>query len=434
MDADVLVIGGGMAGLAAAHALVDAGARPLVLEARDRLGGRVWTLDAAGAGAPIELGAEFVHGVQPETEALAREAGLHLIELDAQHLCLGENGASLSPCAPAFDAALERLRVEGDRDLPFDEWLRMQPLDEHEAAAARTYVEGFYAARVERASTRAIAIAEAASARSGGARTFRIVEGYGALADHLARGVRVQRRTPVELVRWGRGRVEAHAGGARFAAPRAIVALPLAALQRGAPRFDPDPDRGADLAGLEVGVACKVVLQHRSVRALEALARRGALPPACFVHLPGAPLPTWWTAWRGPTPVLVGWAGGTSAARLRRGGDRQVREAAIAGAAALLGADEAELRAALVAVHFHDWTADRWSGGAYAWHRVGGVEAQARAAAPVEDALFFAGEWTELEDVGTVAAALRSGRAAARAALAAFGERQAPVDGNGRSG
>src|SRR5689334_7896959 len=75
MDADVIVIGAGAAGLAAARVLADAGRRVIVLEARTRIGGRVWT-DRAFAAIPVERGAEFIHGDQADSWALVRRAGL----------------------------------------------------------------------------------------------------------------------------------------------------------------------------------------------------------------------------------------------------------------------------------------------------------------------------------------------------------------------
>src|SRR5262245_26779745 len=81
---DVLVIGAGAAGLAAAHSLAGAGLSLGVLEARDRVGGRVATLRPVGAELPVELGAEFVHGRPPETLAIVRAAGLALCELEGE--------------------------------------------------------------------------------------------------------------------------------------------------------------------------------------------------------------------------------------------------------------------------------------------------------------------------------------------------------------
>src|SRR5215208_1113634 len=75
VDADVIVVGAGAAGLAAARALADAGQHVIVLEARARTGGRVWT-DRSFADIPVERGAEFIHGEQADTWALVRRAGL----------------------------------------------------------------------------------------------------------------------------------------------------------------------------------------------------------------------------------------------------------------------------------------------------------------------------------------------------------------------
>src|SRR5579884_4455016 len=77
---DVAVIGAGAAGLAAARALAERGLTVVVLEARDRIGGRVATIRPEGSGLPVELGAEFVHGRPPETFAIVRAAGLTLCE------------------------------------------------------------------------------------------------------------------------------------------------------------------------------------------------------------------------------------------------------------------------------------------------------------------------------------------------------------------
>jgi monoamine oxidase len=85
-DADVVVIGAGVAGLAAAARLCTGGLRVSVLEARRRIGGRVLTLRAAGAPLPVELGAEFVHGTAPQVWELIRSAGLTVVKAGERHL------------------------------------------------------------------------------------------------------------------------------------------------------------------------------------------------------------------------------------------------------------------------------------------------------------------------------------------------------------
>jgi monoamine oxidase len=83
---DFLVVGGGAAGLAAAVELGESGTRVLLLEARARLGGRIWTRRPSGWPVPVELGAEFVHGRDPDLFRLAREAGLPIVRLPDTHV------------------------------------------------------------------------------------------------------------------------------------------------------------------------------------------------------------------------------------------------------------------------------------------------------------------------------------------------------------
>ena len=86
MDADVIILGAGAGGLAAARRLTQRGRSVALIEARDRIGGRLLTMRPAGVAIPIEMGATFVHGRPPETVELARAAGVTLYELSGQTL------------------------------------------------------------------------------------------------------------------------------------------------------------------------------------------------------------------------------------------------------------------------------------------------------------------------------------------------------------
>src|SRR5438046_1871441 len=117
---DVLIIGAGMAGLAAARELGRAGVDCTVLEARDRIGGRVWTAGIAPGGAPVELGAEFIHGKPHEIWTMIRERHLDVTEITANELC--RTGDRLSRCNDFFkqvDGVLRRLPRSGP-DLTFN--------------------------------------------------------------------------------------------------------------------------------------------------------------------------------------------------------------------------------------------------------------------------------------------------------------------------
>src|SRR5689334_24902249 len=89
---DVIVIGAGAAGLAAADELSRKGASVLILEARDRIGGRCWTRRVPGLPIPVELGAEFIHGEAKVTHALLRRAGLAAVESRSEERRVGKEG------------------------------------------------------------------------------------------------------------------------------------------------------------------------------------------------------------------------------------------------------------------------------------------------------------------------------------------------------
>ena len=128
---DVVVVGAGMAGLTAARSLAEAGLKVLVVEAQDRIGGRIWTRHVGEEA--IELGAEFIHGRPPELWALIDEAGLETYERDGSQVCF-EDGA-LSDCGGEMEEVFEPLEKLEDFDGPdmsFAEYLDREqtPMEE----------------------------------------------------------------------------------------------------------------------------------------------------------------------------------------------------------------------------------------------------------------------------------------------------------------
>src|SRR5947209_12858820 len=127
---DVIVVGAGISGLAAARELSAAGVETTVLEARDRVGGRIHTIYDKRTSAPIELGAEFVHGDPPEILTLAKIAGLEVVETEGDSWYLNQHG-ELAPSSdepPGSDDELweiaEKYIKAGRPDLSFDDFLR----------------------------------------------------------------------------------------------------------------------------------------------------------------------------------------------------------------------------------------------------------------------------------------------------------------------
>ncbi len=219
---------------------------------------------------------------------------------------------------------------------------------------------------------------------------------------------------PVMAVRWSRGAVEVETPRGRFAAPRAIVTLPVGVLRApGAVRFE--PELGAHrtaLERLEMAPVAKVLLRFRAPF-WEKRARDIGM-----VHVSGTRFPTWWSAMPVTAPMLTAWSGGPRARALLAGSPESVVEAAVTEAAQVFGEPLRAVRAGLLGAHFHDWSADPWSRGAYSYVGVGGVRSSKALRRPVEGTLFFAGEATA-DESGTVEGAIETGRRAADEVIAA---------------
>jgi len=424
----VLVLGAGAAGLAAARLLRRAGVRTVLLEARDRPGGRVDTRTDSLLGAPRERGAEFVHGRPPRVLALAREAGVRLLSVPPSHRMLrrgrlGEAQGSFSRSQELFQGArggdsVAALLARARRE---------RRAGAAELALARSFAEGFYLADPRTASAAAIARMDRALESIGGERSYRAERGWSSLLEPLAREAR---RPPATLrlgvsatrVRWRAGAVVVEARGplggpvAPLRGDRLIVTLPVGVLRAGTVRFDPEPAPAARAwRRLEMGPVVKVLLRfHRPP-----WPERGPGRPA-FLHLPRAPVPVFWTLAPRRAPVLVGWAGGPGARRLSAAGEAAALRAALRGLAPAFRIAPPALEDLLDGAELVDWSRDPLAGGGYAVFPVGSAGAPEALAAPVSGTLFFAGEATDADFAGTVEGALRSGERAARQVLASL--------------
>src|SRR6266700_1603967 len=172
----VLIIGAGMAGLSAARKLAEAGCKVMVLEARDRVGGRIHTLREGEE--VIELGAEFVHGHPPELWRVIREAQLETYKIDGTNVCI-KNG-NLEQC----DQLSRTFRFLADLglwkgpDIPFADYLPLQKLSAADRAEVINYVQSFNAADYQQISVHALAVQQRAEEEIQGNSIFRLQRGY----------------------------------------------------------------------------------------------------------------------------------------------------------------------------------------------------------------------------------------------------------------
>ena len=427
---DVIVVGAGAAGLEAAHALQSSGLSVLVLEARDRIGGRIWTQEDPRVPLPIELGAEFIHGEAPLTQRLLDRARLSSLEVQGEHRSADRGNLRPAEFWPAIERVLRRIDTDGP-DESMDAFLARRPggraLD-RDRSITRQFVEGFHAADPRRISAQSIGPLDSVSIAEA-SRLGRVTQGYQGLVDWLARGLRgsLRLRSEVRRISWRPGRVTVEgrltAGAAfRRSARSVIVTVPVGILQsprsaRGAIAFNPEPPRlRKALTGLAMGSALRLCVWFRHLP-WESGDPNAAHPS--FLHFSTGPFQSLWTVYPARWPLAVVWSGGPAASALSRAPRREVLRSLTTQLARAIGTTPHRLRREIRHVWWHNWARDPFARGVYSYVKVGAGAVARELARPEQGTLFLAGEATEAEP-GTVEAALASGRRAARQVKAAL--------------
>jgi monoamine oxidase len=435
---DVVIIGAGAAGLAAANQLIDAGKSVIVLEARDRPGGRILTLRDERSPVAIELGAEFIHGDAPSTQRLLNEARLASYDADGEQW-QAQHGR-LQHAEKFFDRigrVMRRLDVDSP-DRTFAEFLAKQPGGRRmttDRMLTQRFVQSFHGADTAIISARSLAQQGDPADDETIEKTARPIGGYRPLIDHLMRNAArfVRFEHEVTRVTWSSGNVRVDArtphGEAAFTAPAAIITLPIGVLQaaagdRGSVVFDPDPlpiRRAIDLMAPGVVLRVPMLFKERFWESpkLRGLPKNHSLEKAMFMHTPASPFTVWWTHFPVRAPLLTAWTGGPPAEELLALGHHAVVETALAELSSQTGIPRRRIDQQFMGGWTHDWVKDPFTRGAYAYARVGGAKAPKALARPVENTLFMAGEAVASKVAnGTVEGALAAGEQAARQVLA----------------
>ncbi len=431
-----MIVGAGVAGLAAMREAERKGLRACIVEARDRIGGRIYTVRDARSAHPIELGAEFIHGCPPELLDIVREARLLAYSAAGQRW-RSRNGrlTQIHQFWRQLHSVMRYIDAKKE-DRSFAEVLEDDPGGRGAAGARRlahAFVEGFHAADATRISARWVATGGNPSEEPEERSMMRIADGYDLVPDWLARGFRdrIMTESVVERIEWEPNRVQLTL---RRAGPEdretitgraAIITVPLGVLLAGADEpgaitFSPP------LALLEqtrtrlaIGSVTRVTMLFRErwwTEKLRSAPRDASLESLTFLHGESGDIPTWWSLHPMHATALVGWAGGPAALRLSRRDD--VEERAISSVAANFGVTRRRVAAQLVQVFMHDWQHDPFSRGAYSYGLVGGADWAKRFARPIDGTLWFAGEAASREgNTGTVHGAMASGVRAAESVV-----------------
>lgn len=441
---DVIVIGAGAAGLAAAAELGRAGLAVSMLEARDRLGGRMFTKRDPVLQVPIELGAEFIHGLPPEIWQPLQAANASITEVEGDQWCVQDG--RLTNCD--FFSDVDDILKKMDERLPDESFLSFlnrrfpdsgsDPKRHLARKRALSYITGFNAADPDRVGLHWLVQGMQAEEQIEGDRAFRAPNGYADLLDILLKevakwGITIQSETVVNSVNWTPGKVEIAAycpsGVCALRTSRVLLTVPLGVMQAdegeaGAVRFSPPlpPSKLRALKKMEMGKVIRITLRFRD-RFWETIpAASGAsstLAGMSFLFSEDDWYPTWWTRMPEPLPIITGWAPSQSAERLSGRDQPFVVEHSLRTLSELLNVGSHKLTPLLEASYFHDWQNDPFSRGAYSYGKVGSDGAQEALAASIDNTLFFAGEATDTSGHnGTVHGAIASGRRAAHEMLA----------------
>jgi monoamine oxidase len=403
-EVDVVVIGAGAAGIAAARRLAMHSVPVLVVEARARVGGRAFTSHVAGL--PLDLGCGWLHSAdENEWSTIAQELGLAIDPTPPPWSRRAHEAGFLlaeqSDFASAWAAFYARLardpedktdRAAADFLAPGCRWNGL--LD-----ALSTYINGVELAH--------LSAADFDNYRDSGV-NWRVVAGYGTLIETYARPLDVRLDCPASLVDHSGARVRVATARGEISARAAIVAVPPSVLATERLRIVPTvPEKIAAAHALPLGLADKVFLGLDTPDAVPAETRLfGATDRVNTGSYHLRPF---------GRPVIEGYFGGRLARELEEAGDGAFAGFAIDQIAALLGANVRRSLRPLAA-----WRRDPWAGGSYSYARIGHAEARGVLAAPVADRLFFAGEACSRHDFSTAHGAYRTGVAAADAAARAL--------------
>lgn len=418
-EAEVLVLGAGISGLAAARALTDKGRKVIVLEGRDRIGGRIWS--DASLGAPLDLGASWIHGIDgnPITK-LAKQFGAQTAVTDYDNALLYDfdgremSNAEYAEIEDLFEliyAEVEALREDAAADMPlqraFDEVLSRRNLSAEELRRFGFYVQQAITLEYG-ADPEDLSLWQWDQDEAFGGEDVVFPNGYSQITNGLAKGLDIRLAVKVAAVSYGASGVEAETSAGVFAAEKAVVTFPLGVLKRAQVRFHPPLPAAKQSAidRLAMGALNKVYLKFSQIFWDETIETIGYLGERAGE----------WCDWLSFTPylgapVLMAFHGGAKGFALEELSDDEIVAGAMKTLRAMFGGGIPEPEGVLVT----RWGKDPFAFGVYSHiPPFASGEDYDALFEPVGNTLFFAGEATNRKYPATAHGAYLSGVAAAR--------------------
>ncbi len=414
-DADVIIVGAGAAGLMAARELGKAGKRVLVLEARDRIGGRIYPLDQQQFGYPAEGGAEFVHGEAPVTKELIKEAKLTYVPEEGKiwrHL-----GSELSEMDGYVERKeeLHRALAMVHEDMSLQKFLERYfhgiENDEFRTHIARL-CEGYDAADVNDVSILSL---RADWLWRDEWNDGKILEGYGRLLQFLEKdcahtGVQIIYGVKVTRIDHDEG-VTVSAAGRDYHAASVVVTIPVPLLP--SVHFIPAiPEKMEIAARIGFGGVVKVLIKFDTAW-WEEIAGAQFIDMNFLLESDATTFTTFWTQFPNRQLVVTAWFAGGGKLPRYDVSDEMLYDAALDDIARVLKQDKNALAQHVAHFVVKNWAHDPYAMGGYSYTKVETRDARKQMREPIADRVYFAGEAYVDSAYATVEGALRSGKYAA---------------------
>ena len=399
-DIETVVIGGGAAGIAAAHRLHQAGVDCLIVEARARLGGRAWTV-AGPSESAIDLGCGWLHSADRNPwVAVAEEQGRTIDKTPppwrrrSSSLGFTEGGQREFLKAQEDFFARVSERAQKDPDVPAAALMAADCRWNNLINAVGTYISG---AELDRVSARDFDNFEDTGVN------WRVAEGYGATIAACGEKYPAALNCPVLRIDHHGKRLKIETQKGAITADQAIVTMPSAVLAEANDLFSPAlPDKTQAAQGLPLGLADKLFLSLENAEEFEKDSRLfGSTDRTATATYHLRPF---------GRPQIEAFFGGTLAAELEQAGEQAFFDYAVFELTGLLGNAFSQR---VKPIRIHCWAADPFARGSYSYARPGMTDCRTKLAASVNDRIFFAGEACSPGDFSTAHGGWITGIAAA---------------------
>lgn len=409
---DIIIVGGGAAGLMCARELLKKGNRVTILEAYDRLGGRIRTIHDPAFENPVEAGFEFIHGNLPLTIQLLKEARIDYKPAKGVMVRI-VNGEwkTQDDFTLGWKELIEQMN-EVKEDVTVDEFLENNFKDEKYTGLRTSvlrFAQGFDLADTSKASV--LALREEWMEEED--EQYRIPGGSDQLINYLEKqcgqlGGVIHTSAMVTNITWQANHVTVTTRDSRtLFGNKVIVTVPLGLLQAGTPiiNFQPGIDDYLEAAkNIGFGSVVKVLLRFKEPFWEEKKKNIGFL-------FADTPIPTWWAQLPSSYPLFTGWAGGPQAWPLENHDDDIILRLALQSLSTIFRKTIDDLKNLLTASHIANWRNDSFARGGYSYSTVRSEKALEVFRNPIQDTIFFAGEaFYSGPSPGTVEAALVSGK------------------------